>query len=99
MTYETPSSIGDELEKSITGDIKYFGATIALCCIYAVLVTSGGDPVSTRGALALAGIVAALLGIAGAMGLLCACKVKFTEVVGIVPFLIIGELFRAGLYS
>ena len=52
-----------------------------------------GNPVSTRGMLAFGGILAAGLGIVGSMGLLSACGVKFVKIVGVVPFLIIGELF------
>ena len=92
LTYETPDSLGEELDKSTAGDIVLFSLTITLCCIYASVVTTGGNPVSTRGMLAFGGILAAGLGIVGSMGLLSACGVKFVNIVGVVPFLIIGKL-------
>ena len=92
VTYETPESLGKELDKSTKGDIIFFSVTITLCCIYASVVSTGGNPVSTRGMLAFGGILAAGLGIVGSMGLLSACGVKFVNIVGVVPFLIIGEL-------
>ena len=93
VTYETPESLGEELDKSTKGDITFFSVTITLCCIYASVVSTGGNPVSTRGMLAFGGILAAGLGIVGSMGLLSACGVKFVNIVGVVPFLIIGECF------
>ena len=93
VTYETPESLGEELDKSTKGDITFFSVTITLCCIYASVVSTGGNPVSTRGMLAFGGILAAGLGIVGSMGLLSACGVKFVNIVGVIPFLIIGELF------
>ena len=93
VTYKTPESLGEELDKSTKGDIAFFSVTITLCCIYACVVSTGGNPVSTRGMLAFGGILAAGLGIVGSMGLLSACGVKFVNIVGVIPFLIIGELF------
>jgi hypothetical protein len=68
----------------------YFSLTMTLVCTYASLVSSGGNMVSSRGMLAFAGILAAGLGIVGSMGFLCYCGVKFVNIVGVVPFLIIG---------
>ena len=91
MTYGTPESLDEELDKSTKGDITFFSVTITLCCTYASVVSSGGNPVSTRGMLAFGGTLAAGLGIVGSMGLLIVCGVKFVNIVGVVPFLIIGE--------
>ena len=93
VTYQTPDSLRDEVNKSTSGYILLFSLTTTLCCIYASVVTTGGNPVSTRGMLAFGGILAAGLGIVGSMGLLSACGVKFVNIVGVVPFLIIGELY------
>ena len=43
--------------------------------------------------LAFAGTLAAGLGIVGSMGLLIVCGVKFVNIVGVVPFLIIGKFY------
>ena len=91
VSYATPDSFDEEVDKSTSGDIFLFPLTIVLCFIYASLVTTGGNPVSTRSMLAIGGILAAGLGIVGSMGLLCICRVKFVNLVGVVPFLIIGE--------
>ena len=98
VNYETPDSLDEELEKNTSGYILLFSLTIALCCTYASVVTTGGDPVSTRGFLAFGGILAAGLGIVGSMGLLSACGVKYVNIVGVVPFLLIGELVYTTLY-
>ncbi|XP_076458712.1 patched domain-containing protein 3-like [Babylonia areolata] len=90
VAYETPESLSEELDKSTKGDIVFFSLTITLCCTYASLVTTGGNPVSTRSMLAFGGILATGLGIVGSMGLLSACGVKFVNIVGVIPFLIIG---------
>ncbi|XP_076456429.1 patched domain-containing protein 3-like [Babylonia areolata] len=90
VAYESPESLSDELDKSTKGDIVFFSLTMTVCCTYASLVTSGGNPVSTRSMLAFGGILAAGLGIVGSMGLLSACGVKFVNIVGVIPFLIIG---------
>ncbi|KAL8586782.1 hypothetical protein ACOMHN_061295 [Nucella lapillus] len=90
VTYETPESLGEELDKSTEGDIVFFSLTMAICCTYASIVTSGGNPVSTRSMLAFGGILAAGLGIVGSMGLLCVCGVQFVNICGVIPFLIIG---------
>ncbi|XP_076462905.1 patched domain-containing protein 3-like isoform X2 [Babylonia areolata] len=90
VAYETPNSLSEELDKSTKGDIIFFSLTMTLTCTYASIVTSGGNPVSTRSMLAFGGILAAGLGIVGSMGLLSACGVKFVNIVGVVPFLIIG---------
>ena len=76
VTYETPESLSEELDKNTSGYILLFSVTITLCCTYASVVSTGGNPVSTRGMLAFGGILAAGLGIVGSMGLLSACGVK-----------------------
>nr|KAG5702436.1 hypothetical protein BaRGS_027523 [Batillaria attramentaria] len=90
VTYETPDSLSEELDKSTSGDIWLFSLTITIMLTYASIVTAGGNPVSTRGMLANGGVLAAGLGILGSMGLLSLCGVKFVNIVGVIPFLIIG---------
>nr|KAG5702432.1 hypothetical protein BaRGS_027519 [Batillaria attramentaria] len=90
VTYETPDSLGQELDKSTSGDIWLFSLTITIMLTYASIVTAGGNPVSTRGMLANGGVLAAGLGILGSMGLLSLCGVKFVNIVGVIPFLVIG---------
>ena len=96
VSYETPDSLNLELDKSTQGDIVIFALTITLCCTYASVVSVGGNAVSTRCMLAFGGILAAGLGIVGSMGLLCLCGVKFVNIVGVIPFLIIGKTEKDG---
>ena len=91
VAYESPDSLSEELDKGTQGDIILFSLTITLCCVYSFIVTTGGNPVSTRGLLALGGILATGLGIVGSMGLLSVCGVSFINIVGVIPFLLIGE--------
>nr|KAG5713846.1 hypothetical protein BaRGS_024473 [Batillaria attramentaria] len=90
VTYETPDSLSEELDKSTSGDIWLFSLTITIMLTYASIVTAGGNPVSTRAVLATGGVLAAGLGILGSMGLLSLCGVKYVNIVGVIPFLIIG---------
>ncbi|XP_060072050.1 patched domain-containing protein 3-like [Ylistrum balloti] len=90
IAFATSSSIEDELEKSVTGDILYFVLTIVIMLTYAGLVTSGGDCVSDRQNLGRAGVFATCIAIFGALGLVSAVGVKFVNFVGTLPFLIIG---------
>ncbi|KAK7490871.1 hypothetical protein BaRGS_00017927, partial [Batillaria attramentaria] len=80
VTYETPDSLSEELDKSTSGDIWLFSLTITIMLTYASIVTAGGNPVSTRGMLANGGVLAAGLGILGSMGLLSLCGVKFVNI-------------------
>lgn len=57
---------------------------------YASIVCSGGDCVSTRALLANAGVVAATMGILASFGLFSFIGVQFVNIVGVVPFLILG---------
>ena len=65
VSYATSESLNEEVDKSTKGDIVFFSLTITLCCTYASVVTSGGNPVSTRSMLSIGGILAAGLGIVG----------------------------------
>nr|KAG5690493.1 hypothetical protein BaRGS_033333 [Batillaria attramentaria] len=89
VTYETPNSLNEEVENSMN-DVWLFFLTIVIMLGYAVMVTAGGDPVSSRTMLAFGGVLAAGLGIVGSMGLLCLCGVKYVNIMGVIPFLIIG---------
>ncbi|XP_025111120.1 patched domain-containing protein 3-like [Pomacea canaliculata] len=90
IAYSSSESLEQELERGTVGDIVYFGLTMVLMVVYSVLVTTGGNAVSTRAMLACGGVLAAGLGIAGAFGVLCLVGVKYVNFVGIMPFLVIG---------
>ncbi|XP_076462743.1 patched domain-containing protein 3-like [Babylonia areolata] len=90
IAYSTSQSLEEELVKGTTGDIIYFTLTMVLMIIYSILVSAGGDVVSTRALLACGGVLAAAMGIVGALGLLCLFQVDLVGFVGIMPFLVLG---------
>lgn len=92
ILYGTTDSLSEELDKGTKGDIYLFSLTFTLCITFASVVSSGGNPVSTRAMLANAGVLAAGLSVVGSLGLVSLCGVKFVSLVGIMPFLIIGKL-------
>lgn len=89
--YSVSESLDIEIADHLGVDIKFFSLTIVMMIIYSSVVTSGGDWVSTRILLGWAGIVAALLGILASFGLLCLCGLKFVDICGVMPFLILGR--------
>ncbi|KAL8600703.1 hypothetical protein ACOMHN_057293 [Nucella lapillus] len=90
FSYSTSLSLEEELVKGTTGDIVYFLLTMVLMIVYSILVSTGGDVVSTRALLACGGVLAAALGILGSVGLLCLFGVEVVSFVGLMPFLVLG---------
>ncbi|PVD22816.1 hypothetical protein C0Q70_16072 [Pomacea canaliculata] len=90
FAFSSSHSMGDELDRGTKGDIKYFSLTFTIMITYASIVCSGGDCVSTRALLANAGVVAATMGILASFGLFSFIGVQFVNIVGVVPFLILG---------
>ena len=88
--YSTSESLDIELSKHTAGDAKFFLLTIAIMIIYSTFVSCGGNWVSTRVLLAQAGIMAALLSILASFGLLSICGLKFVDICGVMPFLVLG---------
>ena len=91
FAYSVSESLDIELSNHLGVDVKFFCLTIIMMAIYASIVSTGGDWVSTRMLLGWAGIIAALLGILASFGLLCLCGVEFVDTCGVMPFLILGE--------
>ncbi|XP_060072049.1 patched domain-containing protein 3-like [Ylistrum balloti] len=90
IAYSTSSSLDDELEKNVQGDIMFFALTITMMLTYAGFATTGGDCVSDRQNVGRAGVLATCLAILGSFGLVSAAGVKFVSIVGTLPFLVIG---------
>ena len=59
--------------------------------LYTTFVSSGGNWVSSRMVLAQAGIVAALLSILASFGLVSLCGLKFVDLCGVMPFMVLGK--------
>ncbi|KAL8580373.1 hypothetical protein ACOMHN_037472 [Nucella lapillus] len=90
FAFSSSQSLGSELDRGTKGDITYFSFTFTLMITYASMVSSGGDCVSTRALLANAGVLAATMGIMACFGLFGFLGIKFVNIVGVVPFLVLG---------
>ena len=91
VRYSAAESLDTELGSNMGLDTAYFSLTICIMIVYAAVVSCGGDWVSTRLLLALAGILAALLAIMASFGLLSLLGLEFVDICGVMPFLILGE--------
>ncbi|XP_046340750.2 patched domain-containing protein 3-like [Haliotis rufescens] len=89
INYAASHSLDTELNKNTNGDIVFFSITFTLMITYATVV-AGGDAVSSRTWASWAGVLAAGFGILSSFGLVSLCGVKFVNIVGVTPFLIIG---------
>jgi hypothetical protein len=84
-------SISSELDENTLGDIALFSLTFTFMITYASLVTAGGNCLTQRGHLGRVGVLATALAILGAFGLCSALEVPYVNMVGIMPFLILGK--------
>ncbi|XP_046556236.1 patched domain-containing protein 3-like [Haliotis rubra] len=87
--FATSQSLGDELNQNTDGDIYWFSLSFSMLITYASVVASG-DCVGSRNHLARAGILAAGFGILTGIGLVCLCGVKWVNVVGIMPIMVLA---------
>nr|XP_022333664.1 patched domain-containing protein 3-like isoform X2 [Crassostrea virginica] len=94
IAYSNSNSLGTELNKATTNDIKYFSLTFTLMMTYACLASASSwlkcNNVANRMNLGFAGVITPILGIGSALGFVSGIGVKFTSIVGVMPFLIIG---------
>ncbi|XP_048240594.1 patched domain-containing protein 3-like [Haliotis rufescens] len=89
VSFATSQSLGDELNENTNEDVFWFSLSFTLLTTYASFV-SGGDCVSSRSHVTRAGVMAAGLGILGSFGLMSICGVKFVNIVGIMPYLVLS---------
>ncbi|XP_061184546.1 patched domain-containing protein 3-like [Saccostrea echinata] len=92
IAFATSDSLGRELNKNVNGDVKYFIITFTLMMTYACLASGSSklNNIGNRANLGIAGVITPVLGIGSALGFLSAVGVKFTSIVGVMPFLIVG---------
>ena len=95
LHYCTSESLDLELTEHTGKDTKFFALTIIIMIVYSTFVSAGGNWVSTRVLLAQAGLLAALLAILASFGLLSLCGMKFVDICGVMPFLVLGEFLRS----
>ena len=91
IVFSASTSLEVELDANTNGDVVFFALTISLMLTYAGVATFGGNCVSNRMMLGQAGVFATVLSILGSFGLMSAIGVKFVNLVGIMPFLLIGK--------
>ena len=92
FAYAASESLDIEFADHLGKDVKFFALTIIIMVVYATVVNSGGNCVSTRMLLAQAGILAALLAILASFGLLSMCGLQFVDIGGVMPFLVLGTV-------
>ncbi|XP_061193864.1 patched domain-containing protein 3-like [Saccostrea echinata] len=92
IAYAYSDSLETELTKNTNSDIQYFSITFALMMTYASIasLSINCNNVANRMNLGFAGILAPILGIASAFGFVSAIGVEFTNIVGVMPFLVVG---------
>ena len=91
IEFQTSLSLNQELEASLASIIPLFAVAYNVLAIFSILACLMFDWVRAKPWVALAGLVAAGLGIVSSMGIMSAAGVKFASVVGTMPFLIMGK--------
>jgi hypothetical protein len=91
VKYSYSDSLTTELSKSVTGDIVFFSVTFTLMIMFSSLTLMGGNCVANRYNLAFAGVLDTGMAIAGSFGLVSLCGASFVDIVGAMPFLILGK--------
>ncbi|XP_055999745.1 patched domain-containing protein 3-like isoform X2 [Ostrea edulis] len=92
IAFAYSDSLGTELNKNTKSDIGFFSVTFVLMMTYASLAsfTINCNNVANRMNLGIAGVIAPLLAIASSCGFVSAIGIQFTNIVGVMPFLVIG---------
>ena len=97
FSYSTSESLGIELEKNTNGDILFFSLTFTIMLTYASFASASSllecNNIANRILLGLAGVLAPILAIGSAIGFVSAIGIHFTSIVGVMPFLVIGNYY------
>lgn len=92
VKYAYSDSLAVELSKSAVGDIMFFSITFTLVIQFSSFALFGGNCVTNRYNLGFAGVVGTGLAILGSFGFVSLCGVTFVDIVGAMPFLILGNI-------
>lgn len=94
IAYANSESLETELNKDTSSDITFFSLTFTLMMTYACLASASPLPkcnnIANRANLGIAGVITPVLGIGAALGFVSGIGIKFTNIVGVMPFLIIA---------
>ena len=90
LTFRTSTSLDAAIARSSRADAHLFVYSVVITSLYAVLIGAGRNWVSNHVVLALTGVLATVLSMVAAAGVVSWCGVPFVNMSGLVPFLILG---------
>lgn len=92
VKYSYSGSLTSEIDKAVTDNFEILVVTLIMMIIFPCLVLMGGtcNCVSNRYNLACAGVLGTGLAIIGSLGFISLCGASFVDIVGAMPFLILG---------
>lgn len=93
VAFTVSKSIDIDIRDHVGQDTKMFLFSVLAILVYATIVGAGGNWVSNHVILAYAGVLAALMSIMASFGFLSLCGMKFVNMCGVMPFLIIGKIY------
>ena len=99
VKYAYSDSMRVEINNIVTGDIVLFSVTFGLLINFSSLALLGSNCVANRYNLAFAGVIGTGLAIIGSFGLVSLCGVTFVDIVGVMPFLVLGNVPLSNLSS
>ena len=91
IAFSTSRSFLEEIGNDTYNDIPFFSFVFTIYFVYIGFVMSGGNILAKRVHIGRMGIIVTPTSILGAWGLLMACEVEFTNVIGITPVLIVSK--------
>ena len=89
--YTVSDSLDVALYEHAGRDLRLFPATVVTMVIFATVLGSGGNWVSTHVLLAQLGVMATLLSILAAFGTLALAGMPYVDICGLMPFMVFGE--------
>ena len=91
VSYTVSESLDIELREHVGTDTRYLGFSVLAMLIFATIIGSGVNCVTNHLALAYAGVFTALLAVMGAFGLLSLLGLRFVNLSGVMPFMVLGQ--------
>lgn len=84
-------SLNNEISSNLDDDIVLFILTFSFIIVYASLATANWKCVSDKQNLAKSGVLVTIMSIVGSIELVSSFHVKVVDMVGVMPFLILGR--------
>ena len=92
VAFVASDSLQIELRDHVGSDTKYLGFSVVAMVVLATVTGNGRNCVNNHVTLAYMGVIAALLAILGAFGLLSLLGSRFVNLCSVMPFLVLGGL-------